>query len=89
MSELEWVEALPVRIRRVRFSGVYEDLPAEVRSSGAVEINEFGWVIVRTNQGPRRLNRGDYLHIGTAGEHYPVPPAISEYKYRPVDGDQP
>jgi hypothetical protein len=84
----EWVEALPRRIRRARFNGNFLDLPADVRVSGLVELNEFGWVVVHTLNGPSRLHVGDYLHVGTADEPYPVSPAISEYKYRSVDGPE-
>lgn len=87
MSEFRWVEARPIRVRSVRFNGHYEDLPAEARASGFLELNEFGWVMVHTPNGPARLHDGHYLVIGTAAEYYPIPPAIHDYKYWPAGGE--
>lgn len=82
-----WVEARPVKVRSVRFNGVYEDLPPDARASGFLHVDDLDRVIVRTPNGPSPLWNGWNLMWGTAGEYYPIPPAIHDYKYWPTVGD--
>lgn len=68
------------RIRAIRFDGKLSSIPAEWRALGMIQSTDDG-VQVLTNKGPAPLNVGDYLVQGTAGELYPVTPAVMHERW--------
>lgn len=64
----------PRRIARAatEWTGTYKDLPAEWRRLGALTAVDDGGLLVVTNHGLARAEKGDYIVRDVAGTFYPV-----------------
>jgi hypothetical protein len=61
--------ARPYEIEAVQWNGVFEDLPAEWRTSGFLELTVRGVLIVRTLDGAVRVRPGDFIIRGPGADY--------------------
>jgi len=75
----------PVVIEAVQFTGTKENLAEIFKFCPAI-----GWLagdlLIKTLEGTRKANCGDWIIKGVKGEFYPCKPDIFEQTYEPVGG---
>jgi hypothetical protein len=87
MPTEKWVPK-PIPRDVVEWTGTYADLPAKWRRLGALEPLDDGALLITTNHGPARAERGDYIVRDLAGTFYPMRRAVflATYDKAPTDG---
>lgn len=75
--------ARPRQVEAVQWSGQYNELPTEWRSTGFLEMRGKK-LICHTLRHVTEVRVGDYIVRGTNAEFYPVDPATFEFKYEEV-----
>lgn len=74
-----WRPRTDYTIEALQWLGQYEELPADWRNSGMVELNDAGnRLLVRTPDGIATPRTGDYLCRGVSGEYTVVRRATFE-----------
>lgn len=76
--------AKPVEIEAIQWTGEFEKLPPQWRSSGFVFLDSRGRLIVQTLDARIKPTVGDFIVRGTAGEYYAIRRPIFLGKYDEV-----
>lgn len=75
--------ARPYEIEAVQWTGVFEDLPVDWRTSGFIELDVRGGLIVRTLDGAVRVRLGDFIIRGPGADFSVGRPPLFHWMFTP------
>ncbi len=84
MPEPQRFRKKPIVIEAMQYRGGMNSRDEIVAWSGRAVLEEEGWLLVATLEGPMRAHPGDWIIRGVAGEFYPCKPEIFEQTYEAV-----